>query len=344
MKKKTKRLKRKRKQSKKKTYKRQTTKKLTVLCHESIIRFILHHSVPETLDKLGNPHTWYNQSIFVNNNVHKYVELQTNIAELQPMEYLRPFVYLHVYSSRNCRRVNVRQQKSVCLLGGMGPLSDSHFISQLYATIKKSQIYDIHLFSIPPPRSLLHVQKLYYYVNQLRLMRMCIQHIPSIQDIFLISNTAHIYRPILSSLFVSTFNMIPAVQRRLHEKTIHSHTHTKFLILSTKEVSVRKLYSNVCTVKDTLELSSNQVKKIQLYIDQIKQNQYNYKIDPILTFIKGIVRKYNCYHIHTILACTELSIWYHKIRKKIPNSYVVTDVSSIMQDIILSHIQSNDYF
>lgn len=283
--------------------------------------------------KLGNPTTWYNQSIFVNNNVSKYVALHTHIAKVQPVEYLRPLIHLHVYSKIN-------PSKSVYLVGGMGPLSDSHFIYQLYKKIKNTSLYDIHLFSIPPPRSLLQIKKLYSYVSQLRLIKDCIQHVHKNQEVFLISNAAHTYRHILSSLFLPIFNMIPDIHHKLKEITFHSPKNTKFLILSTTQVSVHKMYSNMFPLEDIIELSSSQVIKIQFYIDQIKQNRYNYKINPIHTFIQSIVSTYRCYHIHAILACTELSIWYYNMRKKLSNTYMITDISCMMQEIILEHMHS----
>lgn len=304
--------------------------------------FIQHHFIHDTMIKLRDPTTWYYKSVFVNNNVSQYVALQKHIAQVQPIEEKRPMVYLHVYSKQHSSN---SIQPTIYLLGGMGPLSDSHFISQLYKKIKRVfKTYNIHLFSIPPPRSLLSFQKIYSYTSQLQWVRECIQSICKNQEIFLISNAAHTYRHILSSFYLPTFNMIPHLQHNIEKMIRQSSKNTKFLILSTKHVYLQNMYSKMFPLNAIIELSSSQVIKIQMSIDQIKQNCYNYNINPIQTFIQSMVNKYKVYHIHAILACTELSIWYNTQKKSSGNynNYKIIDISSIMQDIIVDNIHNKN--
>ena len=256
---------------------------------------------------------FYQHVIEIQNSIRKFSDVQICLAKKEQSEYLRPMVHLHIY--------NDTRKTPVYLLGGMGPLSDVQFLKHLKKLIKNTT-YNIHLFSLPPPRSVFQFHKIYCYTKMLRYIQTCVNQERS--SLFLLSNSAHLYRHYLDFFHVHTFDMIPSIT-----KSILSHT-GPFLVLSTHH----DVYTEI---SNTIHIDSRQTQIILESVHELKENRYNHTKNPLLNMILAILKPYTDAHI--VLACTELSIWYELNRHKIPKWHMVHDTSNMMSRLIFEHIQ-----
>lgn len=258
---------------------------------------------------------FYQHVIEIKNSIRKFRDLQICLAKKERIEYLRPMVHLHLYNSTS--------QKTVYLLGGMGPLSDVQFLKHLKKMMKNTT-YNIHLFSLPPPRSIFQFRKIYSYTKMLRYIQTCVNQEHSY--LFLLSNSAHLYRHYLDFFHLNTYDMIPSIT-----KSILSYN-GPFLVLSTND----NIYTQI---SNSIHVDSRQTQIILESVRQLKENRYNHTKNPLLKMILAILQSYTDAHI--VLACTELSIWYELNRHNIPKHYTVHDTSKMMSKLIFEHIEKN---
>jgi aspartate/glutamate racemase len=252
----------------------------------------------------------------VTNNIRKFRDLQLCLAKKENSEYQRPMVHLHIY--------NNLLQKPVYLLGGMGPLSDVQFLTHLKKMLKNTT-FNIHLFSLPPPRSIFHFRKIYYYTKMIRHIQTYI--IPRNSCVYLLSNSAHLYRYYLNLLNLNTYNMLPSITNMIQ-------THSgPFLILSTHN----DIYTDI---SNSIQIDTKQKHIILECVNEIKENRYNYNKNPLLKMILSILQLYSQAHI--VLACTELSIWYKYTNNKFLKQYIIHDTSFMMSKIIAERIQKQN--
>jgi len=263
----------------------------------------------------------YDHIFEIDNDIRRFCELQISLAKKEKTEYLRPMVHLHIY--------NDTHQKPIYLLGGMGPLSDIHFLKHLKNMLGQSTKYNIRLFSLPPPRSIFHWRKIYSYSKMIQYIQTFIYQEQSRNTcMFLLSNSAHLYRGYLSKLNINTFDMTPHITKYI--QSCNPNNNPTYLILSTNE----KLYKDNL---NKMHIDSKQTEIILNCVRKLKENRYNYKNNILLKTILAILKPRT--NTHIILACTELSIWYMHNKNKIPKEYVVHDTSFIMSYLIVQHIK-----
>lgn len=290
--------------------------------------------------KLREKRYWYKYVIKMTNNITRYQHLQNEIATRQRLEQLRPMVHFQAYNYFSDNKVNV---EPVFLLGGMGPLADASIVSTILKELQKKRVrYNVHLFSLPPPRNAFAVSKLISYNKYLKNIKQCLSlHGKKNTCMFLLSNTAHLNRNILATLNTHTFNLIPSIIQRI--KSNHgSNGKNKivYMILSTTRSQSSQLYESWFQKDQVFTLNTDQQAIVQKSIKLLKENKYMYQNDVLLCMIQEIAKSNVHSSFQLILACTELSLWCKKSNlSQIPSTTMnIHDTADIMSDIIVDYI------
>lgn len=315
-------------------------KKATKKCHFSQ-NTIQYTNKKDVFFKLREKRYWYKYVIKMTNNIARYQNLQNEIATKQQSEQLRPMIHFQAYNQLNDDAdVHV---KPVFLLGGMGPLADASIVSTVLKQLQKKKTrYNLHLFSLPPPRNVFAVSKMMYYSKYLKNINKCLK-MHSIKNtcMFLLSNTAHLNRNILNTFNTHTFNLIPSIVQRI--KSNHGSNmknKNEYMILSTTRSQSSQLYESWFEKDKLVSLDTDQQTMVQNSIQLLKENKYNYQNDVLLHMIQEITKSKLQSSFQLILACTELSLWCKKSKiYQIPSTTVnIHDTANIMSDIIVDYI------
>lgn len=298
---------------------------------------ILYTNKSDVFRKLREKRYWYKYVIKMTNNISRYQNLQNEIATKQGSEQLRPMIHFQAHNMFNDKyHLHV---EPVFLLGGMGPLADASIVSNVLKRLKMKKIsYDIHLFSLPPPRNIFAVSKMLTYNKYLKNIKQCLKiHSRKNTCMFLLSNTAHLNRNILASLNTHTFNLIPSIVQRIKSNT-GSNSKNHYLILSTTKSNSNELYELWFKKNEMLSLDTHQQATVQSSIQLLKENKYDYKNDVLLHTIQEIANSKLHSSFQLILACTELSLWCKKTNISPIKSLNIHDTADIMSDIIVDYI------
>ena len=175
--------------------------------------------------------------------IHEYKKLQRQIASLVPDEEKRPTVYLKLRGN-----LENRQTFSVGLLGGTGPIADSHFIEKVVHQIPKNlwPYLAINLLSSPPPRKplglklphvLRYVKKVYTFANTPHHF-MWLTSNTAHSNLHLIKNRAFTHKP------ERWLDMRSKVVKSISVSDSTSPNRKKVLILGTQSAREKNLYSD----------------------------------------------------------------------------------------------------
>ena len=231
-----------------------------------------------------------------------YSELQTELAKHFPNESDRPQILLTLRNSHS------QPEKSMGILGGLGPLADASLIKQIEAEFNfgkaPTHSVEIKLDSNPhPPRNFLaalhlwaldYLHDIWNFVSQ-----------PGVDEFVLASNTAHI-RLGLFNLFSRNrmFDGVSYVSNQLRQS---SPAPARILVLGTTSAYEHELYPkalrnlgmNVATPTE------NEQPRVQEAIDLIKSGQIEVGQQKLSTVIRELA---NPPVSHVLLACTELPL------------------------------------
>lgn len=244
-----------------------------------------------------------------------YLKLQEEIAELLPLESSRPTLTLYIKGRNQSKAGNT---PDMGLLGGVGPLSDAHIVTQLIEKeIREGHSIDdlnVVLLSSPPPRkteisSFFRGHYKYYtqgygYLNHLSAFGAlhCSYYA-------ILSNSMHLHSAtLLNKLDLKASKFINLVEK-IADKAKEDHPN-KVLVLGTLEAAEGALYPTLLNTPKNKELAvlpnKAQQVKLQKFINLIKSGK-SASIGPeFIEFLESIFRETKPSHV--ILSCTEIPL------------------------------------
>ena len=293
-------------------------------------------------------------------DINLYQQLQEDIAEILPLESNRPTIMLYI---RGKNRLNQDDLPDLGLLGGVGPLSDAHIVSELVQRqIQNSQTVDdmsIVLLSSPPPRKkeirsffwdnykyLSHGYSYLNHVTQLAAVK-CPYYA-------ILSNSMHLHTEVLEKRLDKQTSRLIHLVKAIAEKTQQSQPE-KVLILGTLEAAQANLYpayfnKNRDTANSVAVLPVlSQQETLQQFIDKIKGGEANTVGHAFVEFLRDIVQSNAPSHI--ILSCTEIPLllniksddssktYLELLKEKIDQPIVIIDSEAEMVDLLYEQLK-----
>jgi len=271
--------------------------------------FVQTHATPQDLADLAERQFYFVVRNNFGQNAAAYLSLQQAIADKIPNEFSRPVFDVRFIFKEDLALVE--PQRTVGILGGTGPLSDATIMRLIFRQLKPEAMAAgsmIHLFSLPPPRTI--PSKAFGGLTYGARLATFMRH--GYQEYFLASNTAHLNIETLRQLSGSkehVNNLTRAIAERVfndHKAAIGSKS---ILILGTKQAWDKRLYPNIFEEQHVSykSLTSIEQDEIQAWIDRIKQGKM--RDTDHLRLRNHILKLANIHGVQEILlACTELPL------------------------------------
>ncbi|MCP3666456.1 MAG: aspartate/glutamate racemase family protein [Gammaproteobacteria bacterium] len=242
--------------------------------------------------------------------IQSYQRLQKTLADKIPIEFERPVIDLKVFYGLQTKPL---AEKTIGILGGMGPLSDANLLSLIHQKIKPqaSELnVSIHLFSLPPPRTrrqqfvggILYGARLTKFLNH------------SYAAYYLASNTAHVNAESIEKISSNDNlqNLVDRVANYVKSVQGELEADDDVMILGTEQAWSKRLYDDYFDRKDVAfnRLNESQQKYLQASIDAIKKGQWNdINASNLESWVRHRAEEYNTLSI--LLSCTELPLGLH---------------------------------
>ncbi len=235
-----------------------------------------------------------------------YQNLQREIAKIIPEESQRPTIDLRI------RGMRARRVKTVGILGGMGPISDSEIIEMALRRLtgEEREKVSLDLYSSPPPRTL--CEKLSRGLRYLGGVRAFASR-PDIGKIYLTSNSAHVsFLAWKSRCCGKLLNLVDEVVEKLPKDF-----HECYLILGTKEAFDHQLYQKKLALKNICfaQVSEEESREVQRIIQQAKECRLRPSDrQSCLEIIRACQSRQESGSpiTHLLLGCTELSMVFER--------------------------------
>lgn len=266
----------------------------------------------------------------------EYVKMQEAIAEKYPHEFSRPKFKVNFFFGNQHENY---KNKTIGILGGMGPLSDANL---LYLIMKKMESKDInegtsiHLYSIPPPRTTeetaLHgasyAASLNSFFNK------------DYFEYYMASNTAHANYKYLHKLYPNTqINHLPRIiADRIASTQNGAMKNGHILILGTTVAWNANLYASIFSENNMghKRLNEQDQVKVQEWINAIKEGRVSNdsKRKELYGFIKKLGEDFGVKQL--LLSCTELPLGLGKYLHDLEHiGFAVYDTEEMMAEIIV---------
>jgi aspartate racemase len=230
-----------------------------------------------------------------------YVELQRALAVEIPAESERPTIHLVLRNS------DKPPQKTIAILGGLGPLADANLLEQVIGELSGAQIapsVEIQIYSNPhPPRKFVSIFSASAWIYMWDLVQFLRQK--NVDEFILGSNTAHMQYAGLNWLSGKRlFNGVDHVARLLGETCA---TDSRILVLGTSAAAKAELYPKALANAglNSVKPSSDQQALIQEAIEEIKSGRIAAGREHLKTALVGLR---GLPFTHVLMACTELPL------------------------------------
>ena len=257
--------------------------------------------------------------------IRLYVELQHSIADKEEAEEKRPTIHLHLRG----KKINQKDPLNIArfgILGGVGPISDSHLIKKVLKALHKlnpNEAFDyisIDLLSAPIPRPPLYwkLPKLIYYAKK-RVLGFTHNNY---DKMWVASNTAHTNFHILKNpwFFYNTQRwdnltekVAEEIKKDISKKRLGKNG--KVLVLGTLSAFKKNLYPKLLKKNgvDAIMPNYTNQKNFQQLINDIKSGSFPKSLlfSRFISFVNsGLNNDPDISHI--LLSCTELAIIVNK--------------------------------
>ena len=241
-------------------------------------------------------------------DIEIYKDLQEQIAELIPVESLRPTIILHIHGGKR----KLQDRPDVGLLGGTGPLSDANIINGLISNREgKTDNFYAVLISMPPPRIqqeklvLFFPHLINYFIKMIKFV-----YLQKCSYYVLLSNTAHIHANIICKMLDRRTSNFLHMINLITEQVAQDYAE-RVLVLGTSQAATANLYPAALEKHHIASIlpDTTAQEKLQYYINEVKSGHTQDIGDEFILFLYNEIVNLDPPPTHILLGCTEIPLF-----------------------------------